>query len=825
MLTRKMLREIKGNFGQFFSIFLLAFLAVSMFTIFKSSDTGAFQALDNFHQETNLADGWLYGEKFNQDSLEKVRQIPEVKEAQLRMQVTASTVKQDQAQMELFLEDENQIIKPLVLEGDEFDPTDNERIWLSEKFAKAWKLSIGDSFAVAYNGVTINKKIGGLIATPEFEYMCADTDLETNYKTIGYAYMSYGGFPVREYVEHMIETGKITVKDVIKHSDVLDETIKKLQENGLTVDDITQDMMLKRVQAMSDEKLMKMMPYTQMLLTTNEPDVLSLESKISDALDGDYAVFVDKESVPGIKVFEDELNQHEQFAIVFAVVFLLVALLVIMTTMNRMVANQRTQIGTLNALGMKNGMIVRHYMAFSFFVSALGAALGLIIGPLWWGQALTDLFAQMYVLPGWKVGYAGSFYVVAAIVVLCCTFASFFSCRKLLKVKPSESLRPAPPKKGKKCIFERLPFWNRLGFNAQYNLRDISRAKLRAFMCIFGTACGMMIIACGLACNTTVDNIYDWSFSKLQNYEYDVQFSKDITLDEADSLAKQYNGELAMSEGIEIAAKKNALSKDKSTTSLVVTEGKGLYGITDVKQNVVSIPKDSVALSSKLAKKLGVEAGDSIYWHIYDKNTWIKSKIGVISRNPSVSGITMLRKDYEATDNKFEPSVLYTDKDVSGIEKNNDMVTVVHNNADLLSAFQSSMEIMNVMIAVFLAFAVVLIVVVLYNSGNLSFNERIREFATLKVLGFQSSQVRKILSIQNLWLSLIGIVVGAPFARIVLQYMFDSNGDSYDYQAVISTGDYILAGVFVLTVSVLVSFMFSKRIKKLDMVEVLKGME
>ncbi|BBF42357.1 ABC transporter, permease protein [Lachnospiraceae bacterium KM106-2] len=800
MLGRKMLRDIKHNFGQFFSIFLLSFLAVSLFTIFKSSDIGAFHARNAFHNKTNLADGWIYGEKFTKESLKKVQKIPEVKEAQLRTRLSGSSMNQNQAQIDLFLEDENEIIKPYIIEGKEFDPNDTEHLWISEKFAKEWNLAVGDSFSMTYNGVAIKKKIGGLIASPEYEYMCADTDLETDYKNIGYVYLSYRGFPIREYVKHMIETGK-------------------LNQPGMT-----KKTLLEQLSKMSSKELFTYLPYTQILITTDRSNVLSLEKEIAKALNKKYAVFMDQKSVTGIKVFTDELNQHEQFAIVFAAIFVLIALLVIMTTMNRMVANQRIQIGTLNALGMKNGKIIRHYMSYSFLVSLLGSALGLLVGPLWWGQAFTNLFATMYVLPGWKPSYDSSFYLVALLVILCCTMASFLSCRRLLKVRPSDCLRPAQPKMGKTCIFEKLPFWRRLGFNTQYDLRDITRARLRAFMCVFGTACGMMIVTCALACNTTVDNVYDWSFSKLQNYDYDVQFSKDITLDKADSLARRYDGELVMTKGIEVATKANVLATDKYTTSFVVTEGKGKYGVTDVEQKIVEIPENTVAISSKLAQKLKVQVGDVIYWHIVNKNTWQKSEIGLISRNPTFSGLTMLRKDYETKERIFEPTTLYTDRNVEGL-KNKDYVTAVHNKTDLLKAFQSTMEIMNVLIAVFLVFAVILIVVVLYNSGNLSFHERIKEFATLKVLGFQSSQIRKILSIQNLWLSMIGVIIGAPFAKLMLQYMFDSNGDSFDFQAVVSIADYVKAGIFVLFVSVCVSFLFSKRIKRLDMVEVLKGME
>ena len=140
-------------------------------------------------------------------------------------------------------------------------------------------------------------------------------------------------------------------------------------------------------------------------------------------------------------------------------------------------------------------------------------------------------------------------------------------------------------------------------------------------------------------------------------------------------------------------------------------------------------------------------------------------------------------------------------------------------------SYMTSMQVMYIMLGVMLGFSALLIIVVLYNSGNLSFQERRREFATLKVMGFQSKKIRSLLSLQNLWLSVAGLILGAPFGRSIMQYMFDSNGDNYDYQAVIYVPSYIMAGVLVLMISVSVSFFFSKRIKNLDMVDVLKGME
>lgn len=767
MLFRKMLREMKNNFGQFFSLFLLSFLAISMYTLLKSGNIGAYKAMDKFHGKSNLADGLIYGENFTEDNLLAVRELTDIKDAQLRVHLSGSSVEQGNAQIEIYLEEENIVTRPYIIKGEEFNPDDTDSLWLSERFADAWDLAPGDTFAFTYNGTTIEKTIAGLIASPEYEYMCASEDLETDYANIAYIYMAYEAFPAEK---HEIQ-------------------------------------------------------YTQMIFTTGRKDVMSLEGEISDAIDGNYAVFVKQDSISGIKVLKDELNQHEQFAYGFTMVFLVIAILVIMTTMSRMVDKQRTQIGTMNALGMKRSKITRHYMGYSFTISTAGVLVGLIAGPLLMGQTIVNIFKEYYTLPDWKADYDFSFLAAAVIIVLACTGTAYLSCRKLLKINPSESLRPAPPKAGRRCIFEKLPFWNRLGFTSQYDLRDISRAKLRTFMGIFGTACGTMILTCGLACDTTLDNVYGWTFEKLQNYDYDMQFSEGITVEKADEMAEELNGELVMMDSIEIAAQPHALSDDKITTSLTVTEGKGYYGITNVAQEVVSIKPGTIAVTSKLAEKLGVSVGDKVYWHINSKNEWYTSTIGVINRNPTTAGITMLRDDYGKTGNTFRPAVLYTDENVMGYEDENEAVTATHNKTEILKAYKENMQIMYVLVVVFILFAVVLILVVLYNSGNLSFNERVKEFATLKVMGFGSGQIRHLLTVQNLWLSVIGVILGSPFAGMILQYMFDSNGDSYDYKAVIGAGDYIISAIVVLGVSAAVSFFFSKRIKKLDMVEVLKGME
>lgn len=824
MLVRKMLRELKMNFGQFFSVFLLAALAMMLFCTFEGNVLSQRTAREEFHTECNLSDLWIYGEGFSAEDLEKVRKLDFVESVQLRMSAVGSAPECDGAQVDFYLERENLVNRPYLISGEPFDPKDTEGVWISAAFAKLRDIQVGDDFTIEYNGITFTKEVKGLMESAEYEYRQADGDADVYIENIAIAYLSYDAFPVRDYVTHLIRQEKITAVSIAENTSLLDGKIEQLEAVGMSVSDITKEMLLEVVDGISDEKLAKMMPYTQMVVRTTDGGALSHEEAIADSIDHDYAAMVDRSSVPGLARLDSELEQHETFSYVFVIIFVGIAILVIATSMGRMVEKQRTQIGTMNALGMKRGKILFHYISFSLFISLLGALTGTAIGTAVLCPVMVDMFAVWYIVPGLHSVFQPVYIAMAFVIVLVCVLSSYFSCRKVLKVRPAEALRPAPPKQGKNCIFEKLPFWNRLGFNSQYNLRDISRAKLRAFMCVIGTAVGMLLMIYGVGCSILVDTLVDLTFERVTVSDYQIKLSSDAKLSDVDSLAEELDGELVMMDQIEVSKVKNAASGEKKKETITVLEGKNLYNILDVDNNVVNLSSGSIGVSRKAAKDLDISVGDTIYWHMYSKNEWHEAQVGLIYRNSETQGIAYLREDFEETGAEYTPTLLMTDQN-PGDKEALDFVTAVNSKKEMEDAYISGMEAMNLMVGMMVAFSVIMIVVVLYNSGTISFHERVKEFATLKVLGFQSSQIRRLLSIQNLWLSVIGILIGSPLGDISLNAMLNSNGDNFDYSLTLPAYDYWLSGIFVLVVSMLVSFMFSKRIKKLDMVEVLKGVE
>lgn len=823
MLIRKMLRETRRDWAQALSVFLLSFLAVAMFCTFEGHVLSQHKARAVFHEACNLADLWVYGEGFSEADLDAVRGLDFVEAAQLRTSVTGSAPECDGAQVDIYLERENLVNQPYYVAGEEFDPSDTDGLWLTNAFARLRGIQVGDPFTIEYNGITFTRTVRGLIESTEYEYRQADGDLDMYLENIAFVYMSYDAFPIRDYVIHLIEQEKITGEMLAENVESLGDAARLLDFLGMDLSDISKELLLFAAKQMDEDTLGDMMPYTELIIRTVDGGGLAWEEEVSKALDSNYAVMVDASSIQGIARLDSELAQHESFSYIFVIIFAGIAVLVISTSVSRMVDSQRTQIGTMNAMGMKRYKVIFHYISSTLFLSLAGVITGTLVGAFVLSPMIINLFALYYIVPGLKAYFDISYIGIGGAVVLICALSSYLSCRRILRIRPAQALRPAPPKNGKHCVFEHLPCWERLGFEMQYNLRDISRAKLRTGMCVFGTAVGMLLMVYGVGCNVLVDEMLDLTF-KVQPGEWQIKLSEDISDRDMNILEDALSGELVMTDIIEAAGAEDAAVSEKQTGTVTVLEGKGLYNILDADQNVLSLEEGSVGISRKMAEELDIHIGDEIYWHLYTKNTWHKARVGVIYQSAEVQGITCLRSDFEGSGEDFAPSWLFTNEDPGDFAQES-YVTAVNSKGEVKAAFEESMEVVKLMVWLMIAFAVILIIVVLYNSGNLSFHERIREFATLKVLGMQSDRIRRILSIQNFWLSLVGIIIGTPFGNITFNVMMNTNGDNFDYNLTLPLWCYGVAAVLVLAVSVLISYLFSKRIRRLDMVEVLKGVE
>ncbi|MDF2821170.1 MAG: transporter permease protein [Clostridiales bacterium] len=757
MLIRKMLRDMNVHKTQFISIFIMSILGVYIFAGVGSEWYGLRKTVNNYYKESNFSNVWIYGSDFTTEEVNTVTNVDGVTGIQRRLSLDSVVNLENSPVLTLHIVEEDKISKCILIEGEEFS-VDKDGIWIDSLFAEARKIKVGDSISVTSNGISMEKRVMGTVMNPEYVYAANNNEMIPNHANFGFAYLSYKAFP-------------------------LDIPIS----------------------------------YNELLITTNNTNYLDMEEKIDKALNGRYSVFLSRNSMSSYMQFDSEIRQHKGMGEIFPIAFLAIAMLTILTTMARIVNNQRTQIGMLKAMGFKKRRIIFHYVSYGLWLSLAGSAIGAIAGPLTMPYLFYEAMQTTYTLPEWKPAISFSIVVMAVISVVVCSLATYLSCKNVLKDTPSQTLRPKEPKIMKQGILEKTKLWNLLGFNAQWNLRDIFRSKVRSIMAIIGVLGCTALLVCAFGMQDSFDDIINWNYKQINIYETQLNLSVEATTDQIQSIIDDYNGEAIMEGAIEIKA-----NKIKKSGGLLVTDNVTLIRSVNANRNYIDLPEDGISISYKMAENLDVKVGDEITWHIYGDERWTTSTIAAIYRTPMAQGITMTKDTFNKLGYTFIPTSIIS---LEPVESEVAGVTSTWSIDKLTESYETMAEAMNILIYILIIGAIVLAVVVLYNLGILSFTERQRELATLKVIGFKTKKIRRLLLTQNMWLTAVGIVFGIPVGWWLIDYIFAFMGGTFDIMTVVSVTSliYSIMGTFLL--SLLVNRMFSGKLKRIDMVSSLKGAE
>lgn len=557
-------------------------------------------------------------------------------------------------------------------------------------------------------------------------------------------------------------------------------------------------------------------PYN-VLLVKYDGDASNYEKQLDNDLGRDYSSFMPRSQHPSFAEFHDETEQHKMMTDVIPVIVIIISMLTLLTTMTRIIDNQRTQLGVLKALGFKNRTIMFHYISYGFWMVLAGSILGFILGPLTLPQLLFDEMKPLYSFPNWVTGFDISFVIVTVLMVLLAVIISYLACRNIVNESPSSAIRPKVPKVSSSGFLEKLGVWKKFSFNVRWNWRDAKRNKFRALMSIAGVLACTLIIVASFGCMDGFDEMKEWSYTDINHYSSKLVLNDNITTSQVDNIVDEVDGERLMESSIEIKA--NDVKKSGVVTVLDDNE---LYSPTDDNKNPIEIKDGEISLSRKMAELLDVNVGDTVKWHIMGSDKWVSTKIDRLHSDPTSQGIIVTKEKLEDLNLNYTPTSVITSQDV---KDNYSGVKTIFSMDSLTDSWDDMMESSMTAIYLLAGFAALLSVIVLYNLGLLSFTEIKREFATLKVLGFKSSYLRKLLLTQNLWFTTIGFVIGVPLGLETLQYLWGTMGDSFYLKASLSLKTLIITFLITYVVSILVNLMFSGKIKKLNMVESLKDNE
>ena len=795
MLLRKLLRTAWSYKAQFISMIIMMTLGIGIFLGFNMEWKTIEYDVGRFFEDTNYADYRLYSENgFTKDELEKIASIDGVDAATRFLSVNLEIKGDSKKSLALDVSENYTVSTFTLMKGSEYNDK-SDGIWLSDKFAKLNNIELGDTLTLEFQGVDVSSKVVGLIKSGEHMICLADSNqVMPDFNTFGYAYISPArlGAVIREKTLN-------TVTDELQKSGVPADKVKEQAETMLT------DKML-------SDAADKSFPQINLLSKLEKSE---LEDAVKEKL-GKTLMVVPKEDHTVYQEAMGEATEGKAMGSILPVLFLAIAILTMVTTMHRIASNEKTQIGVLKALGFKNRAILLHYSFYGLFIGIVGSALGAVLGYFVCKAVMSEngMMGTYFDMPDWSPATPAFCYPIVAGTVLLLALISFLSIRAQLRGTAADALRPYTPKRMKKSFFEVLPFFGKLNFATKWNLRDLMRHKSRFAMTLVGIIGCMVLLVGGLGMRDTMTGFLDLLDNGVSHYSTKVNLVDNNDNDKARRLIADLDGDWESYSGISI---------DGYTATLdIVHNEKGLFSVIDEDNKEIDLSDDGVYLCLRLADRARI--GEYIEFSPYGSEDTYRVKVVGYNRSIMTESITMTDRCADKLGIKYSVSAVYTNKD-SGEIPSSDLISGKQDKGQLMDSFQSFISIMDGMVFILIIAAVVLGIVVLYNLGIMSYIERSRELATLKVLGFRSKKIGRLLISQNIWLTVIGVILGLPAGLGALYWMLTALAGEYEMKLMLGPLTYSVSILLTFGVSLLVGRMVAGKNKKIDMVEALKNAE
>lgn len=758
MLWRKLFRTAWKYKAQFISMIIMVAIGVGVFVGFNMEWYSLRRDTAKFFDRTEFFDYRLVSEAgFSAEDAESVADIDGVNKVHRVLQVSADVKGESGKALSLWCEEGDDVGGFLTTGGDEYDG-DREGFWLSDQYAKTNGYEIGDTLTVSYRGVEISAPIRGVGKSGEYMVcVSGDSQVMPDYSSFGFAFVS------PKTIEAAL--GYVPYPMICFRSDLAKEEV--------------------------EEKAEDVLGKTTLLLT--------------------------KEETLAYSGAESEIEEGKTMGALLPAMFLLIGILTMITTMHRITANEKTQIGTLKALGFRNRRVLRHYTSYGFVIGLVGSALGVTLGFLIAAVVISPdgMMSTYFDMPYWTLYVPWFCWLIIAVAIGFLTLVSFLSVRRMLQGTAADALRPYAPKKMKSMAIERTKLWHKLSFATKWNLRDVWRHKARSLMTLFGILGCMILLVGGLGMRDTMVNFLDTIDNRIYHYETRVNLVETADNDETRRFAESIDGDMLASSSVQY---------DGDAIALEIYDVRhDRVRFLDESGKDISLGNDGVYICKRLADK-GVTAGDTIEFSPYGSDETYRVRVAGVIRSFVTENIVMTAEFAEKEGIPYHINAIFTaekPQDVPGAS----FISGMQSKQSVMDSYNSFMQIMNTMVVILVIAAVVLGIVVLYNLGVMSYVERTRELSTLKVVGFRNKRIGHILISQNIWLTVLGILIGLPAGVGVLNLLIATLAGEYELQATLGVLTYSVSILLTFGVSLIVGVFVARKNKKIDMVEALKGAE
>ena len=581
-----------------------------------------------------------------------------------------------------------------------------------------------------------------------------------------------------------------------------------------------------------------------------EEELLKAEEKLKDAEDKVEKIekpilyVLDRKSHYSYVDYENNANSIDKLSNIFPLFFFVVAALVCLTTMTRMVDEQRINIGTMKALGYSNGNIAKKFIVYGLLASLIGSVVGILVGFTFLPKVIYDAYNIMYIMPSMTFFTNVPLALITVIVsVGLTTLVTYSACRIELRESPSILMRPKAPKEGKRILLERVPFiWNRFNFTGKVTIRNIFRYKKRFFMTVIGIAGSTALLLAGFGIKDSIKTVVSKQFVTINKYDISANLENDINVIQRTDLENYMKDQSDIKEFLFVKGEKAKVeANDESKDVDIIVPSKVnkfdefIHLQNRATEEAVELDDDGIAITEKMAKLLGVKVGDKVKI-TNDNDVTGTAKVSAIVENYIQHYIYMTPSYYEKVfDRVATPDEVYirlndADNDVANTVSNNlvnqECISGVVSNTGIRDTFNDTISSLDFIVLIMVVFAGALSFIVLYNLTNVNISERIREIATIKVLGFYDKEVAAYIFRENVLLTIIGmfagLLLGIVFHRFI---MITVEMDYLMFGRNVDTMSFVYSGVLTIGFAFLVNLAMYFKLKKVQMVESLKSVD
>lgn len=552
----------------------------------------------------------------------------------------------------------------------------------------------------------------------------------------------------------------------------------------------------------------------------------------------------DRDNMANYAGYGENADRMRAIGRVFPVLFFLVAALVSLTTMTRMVEEERTQIGTMKALGYGKGAIAMKYIGYALLATLCGSLLGLLAGQKLFPFVIIRAYGILYPnMDTLVIPYHPGYSIMATAAALACTLtATWFSCYRALAGQPAELMRPEPPKSGKRVLLERItPLWKRLSFTWKSTVRNLFRYKKRFFMTVLGIGGCMALMLVGFGLKDSIMDIVRLQYQRIQLYDATVIVSDKATAQENERMSQYLQEQRELDGYLRTSNKLVTAQHDEKEWDVYLTIPESTQALDQFLQfykrgtdDSYTLGDEGAILTEKAAKQLGVSAGDSLVLQLDAKR--IEVPVSAVCENylqhyiylsPALyERLSGNSPDYNAIIFRMAQGQEDALESICEVLLADHPVLAVNYSRNLQQQLNDMLQSLDAVILVLILSAGLLAFVVLYNLNNINITERRRELATLKVLGFYDVEVSTYVFRENILLTLIGALAGCGFGIILHRFIIETvEIEMCMFGRTINFPSFVYSIVCTLAFSLLVNLVMHRKLKKIDMVESLKSVE